>query len=528
MPPSPYRTIIESMFRVVDRRGTACDFRLNEQQAELDAGWSRRNLVTKIRQHAGISTYVIARFVAKCLAEENRRCVIVSAEADATARLLARARYIVNNLKGGLRPSIGTDNTRAMVFTATGSSFWIGTAGQRTFGRGDTITDLHLSEAAFYLHPDDLIDGLFPAAELGEITVESTGNGRGNWFHEEAVAARDGVGFKLFFFSWVGLESCALPVPDEERFLGSLIKELEEDKLYYEEGVSLPQLAWRRERIREYRGNLQRFKENYPRTFDECFQSTNRSFFRDVRFQKADWQQESTNLWVLAGHPVAGYSYVQGADVASGTGKDNSVASIWCLQTREQAAEWASNAVQPHDFGRLLMELGARFNNAYTNVERNNHGLTTLAAMVGQYPLDRLHRGTTTGSAPSQVLLSNLSNYGTHVSETSRGFLLGTAQGLLSSVGGEYTVHSPLLESELSTFVENAAGKLEADSGCKDDRVFAACHALAVVERAAATTIAQPSAAQQAEADPFSWEAIFGDQQTEGGSSLYGLSSRYG
>src|SRR5216683_5378747 len=130
---SPYRTVIEAMFRIVDRTGAAVDFRLNPQQADLDAGWSRRNLVTKIRQHSGISSYVIARYTAKCLAEENRRCVIVSAEADATARLLARARYILTNLKlpPDIKPQIGTDSQRAITFTKTGSSFWIGTAGSR-------------------------------------------------------------------------------------------------------------------------------------------------------------------------------------------------------------------------------------------------------------------------------------------------------------------------------------------------------------------------------------------------------------
>ena len=522
--PSPYKTVIESMFRVVDRAGVAGDFRLNQQQAELDAGWSRRNLITKIRQHAGISTYVIARYVAKCLAEDNRRCVIVSAEADATARLLSRARYIVNNLKGGLRPKIGTDNTKAIVFTETGSSFWIGTAGSRNFGRGDTITDLHLSEAAFYSDPENTVSGLFPAAELGEITVESTGNGRGNWFHRQALRAREGAGFKLFFYSWLGMPSCSLPIPDESSFVKGLIEELEEPALHAA-GVSLAQLAWRRERIQtDYDGDLQKFKENYPRDFDECFQSTGASFFRAVRFSKERWEHETTNLWTLIGHPQPGFGYVLGGDVGGGVGKDSSVASVWCLNTREQVAEWASNEVQPDAFGRVVAALAVRFNHAYVNIERNNHGLTTLATLVGCYPLDRLHRGAGGRPVQPQAILSNLSNFGTLTTETTRGLLLGTAQKLLRD---EYTVHSELLSSELTTFVENSSGKLEADSGCHDDRVFAACHALICVERAAIITLEGPPATATLAPDPFSWEAIFGTQQ-DGGSSSYGISTRFG
>lgn len=529
---TPYRAIIEGMFRVVDRRGVAIDFTLNEQQRQLDSNWSRRNLITKIRQHSGISTYVIARYVAKCLSEQNRRCVIVSAEADATARLLDRARYLLNHLRlpeGVKRPRMGTDSVKAMTFQETGSSFWIGTAGSRNFGRGDTITDLHLSEAAFYEHPENTVAGLFPATELGEITVESTGNGRGNWFHRQAVNAREGQGFKLFEFYWQGVSTCAIPLTEEQAawLQAHLSDDLEEPELF-ESGVSLPQLAWRRERIQiDYDGDLKQFKENYPRTFDECFQSTGFSFFPSVRYKPSDrWKRESRSLWVLDGHPREGYRYFGGIDVAGGVGgdRDNSVIEIFCLDTLEQVAEWAANDVAPDELGRIAAALGRRFNNAYLNVERNNHGLTTISVLVGAYPLDRLHRGTPAGGAPSQAILSHIGNYGTYTSETTRGLLLGTARRLLAS---EYTIHSPALESELSTFVESATGKYEADSGCRDDRVFAACHCLAIVERAA-IMLEQPVVAEQSrpEDDPFSWEHIFARAGKSG--ERYGISGVHG
>jgi hypothetical protein len=38
--------------------------------------------------------------------------------------------------------------------------FYIGTAGARKFGRGDTITDLHCSEVAFWENAKELTAGL--------------------------------------------------------------------------------------------------------------------------------------------------------------------------------------------------------------------------------------------------------------------------------------------------------------------------------------------------------------------------------
>ena len=544
-PSSPHRDVIESLFQIVDRQSQVIDFRLSPAQTHLDAEWSRRNIITKIRQHNYISTYIIARYVAKCLNPEtpNRRCVIISAEADATARLLERARFMIRNLKleGANKPSIGRDRTDAITFDRTNSWLWIGTAGSRVFGRGDTVSDLLLTEAAFYPNAAQLASGILPAAELGEVTVESTGNGRGNWFHRNAVNAREGRGYKLFFYGWVGVETCRYPLTEEQRFelSRSLDIELEEPQLYHEHGISLEQIAWRRERIHsDYEGDLSKFKENYPRTFDECFQATGATFFRKVNFSKVlEWHHESRLLDILEGHPKPNGRYGIGGDVSGGVGRDNSVLEVFDLDTLEQVAEWASADVEPHAFGEVAYELGKRFNWAYMNIERNNHGLTTLTHLVGKYPLDRLHRGTYTGSNPAPVVLSRVQNYGTYTSggdQGTRGIIIGEGRKML---GGRAVIHSPALQSELDTFSEQSSGKIEADSGCYDDRVMAACLILSVVERAQLATFEEPQLAGDDERtpDPFSFEAMFPHAGDETGRSrnsyearTYGVAERFG
>lgn len=527
--PSPYRTVIESMFQIVNKDGAKVPFLLNPVQARLDANWHRRQIIPKARQE-GVSSYVIARYCAKCLTQDNRTCVVISHEAEATQRLFSRADYILNNLKGGLKPELGRNSQREIFFKKTNSTFFIGTAGSRSFGHGDTITDLHLSEASRYPDPEAIVRGTFPATERGEITVESTGNGVGNWFHRQSVRAREGLGFHLHFFSWLDDHDYALPFPspdERERFLASLRSDIEEPDLLAA-GVSAEQLQWRRERLLiDFEGDLRAFKESYPTTFDECFQSTGYGFFKRVKYVETPlWLQEDRHLWRLRDHPGPGYSYVIGADPSGGVGRDNAVAQVFCLETCEQVAEFASALHEPPEFADTLAALGTRFNLAYINVERNNHGGTTLARLLDIYPLELLHRGSH-GEEATQEVLSRLSHFGTGVTAASRGIILGTARRLLAN---EFTIHSPALRSELATFVEQEGGKIEADSGCFDDRVMATCHALIVTEQAGIAATTQRAAPYERERvrDPFGFDALFGKQQEPGAlAAILGTPARF-
>lgn len=502
--PSKYCTIIESMFHIVNKDGVKVPFKLNSVQRKLDEEWSRRNIIPKARQ-GGVSTYVIGRYVAKCLVEENRNCVIISHEREATQRLFNRAHYIVNQL--GPKPDLGRRRADELYFKKTNSSLYIGTAGSRTFGHGDTISDLHLSEAARYPDPDATVAGTFPAAERGEITVESTGNGVGNWYHRMCVRARQGRGFKLHFFPWTAMPEYTIPFVTEaekKEFLRSLSTDAEEPTLLAL-GVSPEQLHWRRERLEiDFDGDIRKFKEAYPIDFDECFQSSGFSFFRSVKYDPARWLREDAHFWLLEGHPAPGLRYCIGADPSGGVGGDNAVAEVFCLDTCEQVGEYVSPWCEPHDFGSVLTALGNRFNGAYINVERNNHGGTTLARLINEYPLHLIHRGSH-GEQSTQEILSRLSHYGTNVTPANRGIILGTTRELLSTI---FTIHSALLKAELDTFVERE-GRIAADEGCLDDRVMATCHALICVERAGIAATIHEEVLRSEQPDPFSFEALF-------------------
>ncbi len=435
----------------------------------------------------------------------------MSHEADATQRLLNRAHYILEHLKGEVKPELGRHSRNELFFKKTNSTMYIGTAGSRTFGHGDTITDLHLSEAARYPDVNAVVRGTFPAAERGEITVESTGNGVGNWYHRMCVRARQGRGFKLHFFSWRDMPDYHIDFADDAaraEFAASLDEDLEEPTLLAE-GVTLEQLQWRRERLSiDFESDIRSFKEAYPKDFDECFQSSGYGFFQKVRYEPTkEWQRESSVLWVLGDHPKPALRYVIGVDPSGGVGHDNAVAEVFCLDTAEQVAEFASAWTEPDTLAGELATLGRRFNNAYIAVERNNHGGTTLSHLLDAYPQYLVHRGSA-GAPSTQEILSRLSHYGTNVTPANRGIILGTTRQLLKDV---FTIHSPALKAELDTFIEKD-GKVQADEGCFDDRVMACAHALITVEQAGIMSAVDEQVQRDAEPDPFSFEGIFKEQ----------------
>lgn len=494
------RYVIENMFRIVDKEGNDVDFILNPAQARLDAELTGRDIVPKARQE-GITSYILARFAVKCLTSRNTRAVVISHDTESTQRMLAKVKYYLKNIKGPA-PIMGNENKNELTFPKTNSTFYIGTAGSRKFGRGDTITHLHCSEVAFWADPNSLLSGLFQSVpKTGEIYLESTGKGVGNYYHRTCMRAAEGQSrFTLHFFNWLEFPDYSLDLTDDqaEAILDNLMEEWEESQLVEEFGLTAGQLAWRRMKLEELDYDLRSFKQEYPCTLEECFQASGDSFFYTVRSRRIDeWKKVDTNLHMLTGHPRPGVTYALGADVGGGVKKDNSVIQIIDVNSMEQVAEWASNRIPPDAFAEKIAWLGEMFNLAMAAVEANNHGILTLKMLKGMYPIGRILRGEKT---------DNILDLGFRTSVSTKPLLIGTLKRDLAAC---LTVHSPMLLGELSTFIEKDTGKLEADDGCMDDRVIAIALANYIAPKALMMGPGNKTTYLPSKAiDPFSIEAI--------------------
>lgn len=497
------RLIIETMFKIADKNGLDVDFHLTEVQSALDDQVCGRDLVVKARQQT-VSSYFLARNLAKCLSQRNRRCVIVAHETKATQKLLDRTHYILTHLP--VQADLKVNNRNELYFRKTDSSITLGTAGNEDVGVSDTITDLHCTEVPRWQATTDILGGLLNAVPpSGNVVIESTGHGIGNWFHRECMRANSGASkYKLHFFPFTLTPEYRLPVANPEAFLKTLDEKWEEPQVWKTGLVDVEQLAWRRDKIAELDYDLATFKENFPLSLDECFQGGGASFFKKINYTPSNlWHasMEWSNFSVFGDHPKPNHTYAAGADTGGGVGKDNSVLEIFSLEEDRQVGEWISSKYEPHIFVEKILPILEAFGFPYINVERNNHGILTLKELMNCYPRNRLHMTRT----PKKEIetYGKIADYGTYTSAANRTSVIGS---LRRAVMEDIEIHSPVLKGEMDSFIEKDNGKIEAEEGCFDDAVMASAMATFVFPKVFSRKFASDRADQ--EPDPFSLDGI--------------------
>lgn len=516
---TPEAMIIESLFMVVDKDGNDVPFKLNSAQKAIDENLSRRNIIPKARQE-GVSTYFLARFTAACLMYKNVKAVIISHDTESTQRLLQRCIYFCTNLRCKEKVKMGRNSLNTITFPKTNSMIYIGTAGSKKFGRGDTITHLHCSEYAYWPDPKGLLSGLMQAVPLsGEIHIESTGNGKGNDYHRRCMRAYNGESsWKCHFLNWIDFVEYAIPVDgiEADMIMNNLREEWEEPELVEKFNLTPGQIAWRRLKLEELDYDLHEFKQEYPIYINDCFRASGMSLFQKVNHKKSeDWVQESTFLHVLDGHPKLSYTYSLGADPSGGVGGDNAVAQILCVETGEQVAEYANNMIEPDMFGLKLAELGRRFNNAFITVESNNHGPVTLKTLRddAEYPSELIYEESNGNGVFDDD--RSLMRLGFRTTKRTKPILIGE---LRTALVGDITIYSEPLADELSTFIEHDNGELSAQENCHDDRVIAiALSNIGLTRAALYGTNTRVRQQKQVLHDPFSFDSIIADFKRDKG-----------
>lgn len=390
--------IIEGMFQIQPKDGPRVPFRLNTFQTWLDYEIHDPQynsfILAKPRQKGG-SSYFEAIFSVRCLGKEGTRAVVISHEAEATQRLLDKVHFYLKYTNP--HPSYLRNSRNELAFGKTDSTFYIGTAGAKAFGRGDTITDLHCSEYAFW---DDAVRhsiGLFQAVpSTGHKYLESTGNGRNNDFHYIWNHA-DRMGYKRLFAPWfIDLEySRTTPYNNwtirdtDTQHLTYLLTLQEKFKLSNE------QMFWYCSKLAELRDDLHLMQQEYPSEPEECFQATGGAIFPDVELTPCEgWESFlllGARVFGLHSHPQPNLHYTIGADPSGGTGHDDAALVVMCVETLEQVLRFSSNTTDPIVFSKLLLDLGKHYNDAYLIPEANNHGIAVVAILKRDYPRSLLY-----------------------------------------------------------------------------------------------------------------------------------------
>jgi hypothetical protein len=345
----------------------------------------------------------------------------------------------------------------------------------------------------------------------GCVSIESTGNGMGNWYHNACMRAAKGLSsFRMVFLPWQDEEQYQLGLTSEvaAALSANLREDIEEPGLVSAYGLTAAQLAWRRMVLEdELEGDLCLWKQEYPSCLDDCFQSAGGGIFQSVRFvETAEWKRRDHYMHALEGHPAVGHMYVLGGDVSAGVGSDASVMEVFDLQLGEQVAEWISSKTDPDVFGGHVARVGRLFNEAYVCVESNNHGILTMATLRDlEYPVDKLYRTPRGISRRAKDDVKRLVDLGHRTTGTSRPFVIGLLRRALRD---EWTIHSQVLKAELSSFVETPTGDLEAAAGCHDDTVIAAAMARYVATKATLALADTPKSEPKQGESPHSLDSM--------------------
>ena len=469
-----FEEFARSLIYIRDKQERTVRLQLNAMQRawQAQARYAGRTITEKARQH-GISTYIEARMYWRACTRKNYRGVIIAQDDDTTTRLREKIRLMhrLHQKSGAPAPATRYNSKAEMVFKGLESTIYIGTAGGRAFGRGDTISEVHASELAFWPDPQRILTGLLEAVPAdGEIHIESTANGF-NYFYELCEQARRGEGrFKFIFLPWfMNPEYQRLPgVPqsewtDDERTLAR-------QALAYGIAIKPEQIAFRREKQHDLGGM---FLQEYAEDPDTAFLLSGRPRFDaaalngmlaeakpPARVKEFKDSQLTYRVWE---EPQAGAFYVIGADAAQGTSAgdfDDACVTDW--HTGRQVAELHGKA-DPYVFADRLALIGYEYNTAVINPERKESGIAVVAKLNEMGYPRLFYYEDEKGNLAEQA--------GFDTNTHTKPLAVDMVAELVRDYPGAFVNREEI--AEMMRFVIGTNGKTGAEQGAHDDRVAA-------------------------------------------------------
>ncbi|PHR91985.1 MAG: hypothetical protein COA69_09475 [Robiginitomaculum sp.] len=402
---------------------------------------------------------------------------------ESTARIFRIAKLYQELDPRGL-PLVG--DSKSELSFANGSLYHIGTAGATGFARGDTLQRVHGSEVSKWCHSDmdkvdDLMAGIMGACEHGEIVLETTPNGI-EWFASKYRDAKLGLNdFTPIFLRWFDDPTNQILDYDGELILDTLTDH--EKSLVERFGLSLPQLAFRRDRKRNF-GVL--FPQEYPEDDETCFLVSGTPYFdQEFILDFLEKMNVDSSVQSIPGgqvttweDPIPGVKYVLGSDTSEGLpGCDPNGVGVIRRDTGAQVCS-AHGLFDPRRLADVVCEVARKYNKAMIGVERENHGHAVLQRIIDlgisspHYKGGQLYyfsRVTTKGSKSNQ---ERRARAGWSTNAATRPVMLDQLSEWMTAPGAEDRIRDRDFLGEALTFRLQGNGKYSADPGCHDDSVM--------------------------------------------------------
>lgn len=431
---------------------------------------NNRIIILKARQ-VGVSWLAAAYALWRTTFSDGANVLMLSKREDEARALLAKSYYIYQNLPLFLRRKMFKKNETELSFLdnkiqGVASSAIKAFPSTEDAGRSESASDVICDEWAFHPFAEVNYGAYKPTIDAGgKLIGISTANGSGNFFHRIYTGAKTPAddwstahpkgknGFVPLFIPW-----WKRPERTED---------------------------WYKTQVEEYAETPQLLAQEYPSSDISAFISSGNTYFNTEKISiwqkycKSPFSHEMGGVIKRWEEAQFGEKYVLGADCAEGRGEDLSGAAIYHLRTMRHVADIHGD-LSPDQFAYLIVQLAIEYNNAFCCIERNNVGVGVIIDVVKRYGYSNVLRYRAIQNAiklgKSQVKEYNSnSEYGWPTNQITRPYLLRDLSNAIST--GAITSYDKAFWEECLTFV-NIRGKLQADNGARDDRVFK--HAMAL------------------------------------------------
>ena len=261
-----------------------------------------RTIVAKARQWGGSTLTQIYMFWVQQVHKHNWHSAVIAHLDDAAKNIrgmytTAAKHYPASIGKITLAPYEGSTKNRICV--ETGGVIGVGSVQNPDQFHSYNYALVHLSEAGYFGETAKksamaLIQAIRPSVPnvpLSMIIIESTANGRGNFFHNEWVAATTGKSiYDLIFVAWWEIDLYQRPIKDYGEFIAKI--EHHEKHEYFMnlwlKGATLEGINWYMTfQESEHMSDLQMWRQ-YPSDATESFSSTGRRVFNPMVLRMAE------------------------------------------------------------------------------------------------------------------------------------------------------------------------------------------------------------------------------------------------
>lgn len=485
---------MNNLYYIQDKKRRTIKFKFNSVQEDVWKTRTSRDVYLKSRQIT-MTTFWVLYFLDECLFKNNIEARTIADTEDNLPKIFKKAKFAYQHLPETLKKlyPLHSNSKYEMSFGNRNSCYQVCLE-----THSDTVSMLHFSEVAFMR--GDVSRKIVESTqtvpmdmENTQIVFESIADGVANEFHGIYVnGKKEFSAYTSHFYEWFKLEEYTLDVTED--YEKEILENLDEDesKLIEKHNLSIGQIAWRREKIRELNGDKELFLVKYPENDTDCFLSTGKNVFDshiindmlndDFRQLKVVKRFKFGTLGVLIedekGYiecfedwkPDANDEYVLGGDISKGiSGGDSSCLFIVSKKTYMPRMRFKANT-NPELVGMYAVYMCKIYGMPapIIAIEKNDRGYTAIIKAVKMGYKNIYYNGMERDAS--------FREYGFDTNKKTKPIMIDQLAYDMKIGCFDKLPFSLLLE--MSTYIQNDDGSFGAATGEHDDEIIAFAIAL--------------------------------------------------